>query len=114
MADCLFCSIVAGDVSADVVHDGERVLAFRDIGPQAPVHVLIVPKEHVASLADAADGHRELLGEILLVARDVALAEGVAEAGFRTVVNTGRDGGQSVGHLHLHLLGGRTLGWPPG
>ena len=113
-SDCLFCKLVAGDVPADVVHDGERLLAFRDISPQASVHVLIVPKEHVTSLADAEDGHRAMLGDMLLLARDIALAEGVSEAGYRTVINTGRDGGQSVGHLHLHLLGGRSLGWPPG
>jgi histidine triad (HIT) family protein len=113
-SDCLFCRIAAGDVPADVVHDGERLLAFRDIKPQAPVHVLVIPREHIASLGDAGDEHSGVLGEILLLARDLALAEGIAEAGFRTVVNTGRDGGQSVDHLHLHLLGGRSLGWPPG
>ena len=113
-SECLFCKIAAGQIPADVVHDGERVLAFRDISPQAPVHVLVIPKEHIASLAEAADGHGEILGEILLLARDLALAEGIAEAGFRTVINAGRDGGQSVDHLHLHLLGGRSLRWPPG
>lgn len=112
--DCLFCKIVAGSVPADVVHDGERLLAFRDIGPQAPVHVLIVPKEHIASLGDADEGQRDVLGHMLLLARELAVAEGIGESGFRTVINTGRDGGQSVGHLHLHLLGGRSLGWPPG
>jgi histidine triad (HIT) family protein len=112
--DCLFCRIAAGEVPADVVHDGERLLAFRDINPQAPVHLLVIPKQHVASLADAEDEHGGVLGELLLLARDLAFAEGIAEAGFRTVMNTGRDGGQSVGHLHLHLLGGRSLGWPPG
>jgi histidine triad (HIT) family protein len=111
---CLFCKIAAGDVPADVVHDDERLLAFRDIAPQAPVHVLVIPREHVASLGEAEDGHSDVLGEMLLLARDLAVAEGIAEAGFRTVINTGRDGGQSVGHLHLHLLGGRSLGWPPG
>jgi len=113
-SECLFCKIAAGQIPADVVHDGERVLAFRDISPQAPVHVLVIPKEHIASLAEAADGHGEILAEILLLARDLALAEGIAESGFRTVINAGRDGGQSVDHLHLHLLGGRSLRWPPG
>lgn len=113
-SDCLFCRIATGEVPADIVHDGERLLAFRDIDPQAPVHVLVIPREHIASLGDAGDEHGGVLGEILLLARDLALAEGIAEAGFRTVVNTGRDGGQSVGHLHLHLLGGRSLAWPPG
>lgn len=113
-SDCLFCRIVAGEIPADVVHDGERLLAFRDVSPQAPVHLLIVPKEHVTSVADADDRHRDVLGDVLLLARDLALAEGIAEAGFRTVINSGRDGGQTVAHLHLHLLGGRSLGWPPG
>ena len=112
--DCLFCKIVAGQVPADVVHDDERLLAFRDIRPQAPVHVLVIPKEHIPSLGEAVDAHRTVLGEILLLAKELALAEGIAEAGFRTVLNTGRDGGQTVEHLHLHLLGGRSLGWPPG
>jgi histidine triad (HIT) family protein len=112
--DCLFCKIAAGDLPADVVHDGERLVAIRDINPQAPVHLLLIPKRHIASLRDAEDGHGEVLGEILLLARDLALAEGIAEAGYRTVINTGRDGGQTVGHIHLHLLGGRTLEWPPG
>jgi histidine triad (HIT) family protein len=112
--DCLFCKIAAGDVPADVVHDGERLFAFRDIAPQAPVHVLVIPKEHVESLGETDEGHGTLLGEMLLLAREIAVAEGVAEAGFRTVINTGRDGGQTVEHLHVHLLGGRSLGWPPG
>lgn len=112
--DCLFCQIVDGVIPADVVHETEHVLAFRDIGPQAPTHVLVIPKEHLASLDDATDGHRALLGEIMLVGRDVARAEGVSETGFRAVVNTGADGGQTVHHFHLHVLGGRAMGWPPG
>jgi histidine triad (HIT) family protein len=111
---CLFCRIVAREIPADVVHDGERILAFRDIDPQAPVHVLVVPKEHVSSLASAGDGQGGVLGALLLAARDLAVAEGIAESGYRTVINTGRDGGQSVDHLHVHLLGGRALEWPPG
>jgi histidine triad (HIT) family protein len=113
-AGCLFCKIVAGEIAADVVRDDERLLAFRDINPQAPVHLLVIPKEHVTSLADAGDGHADLLGALLLLARELAFEEGIAEAGFRTVINTGRDGGQTVGHLHLHVLGGRSLEWPPG
>lgn len=112
--ECLFCRIVAGELPADVVHESEHVLAFRDIDPQARVHVLVVPKEHVASLDGAGEAHRTLLADILLVARDIARAEGVAESGYRTVLNVGEDGGQSVHHLHLHLLGGRALRWPPG
>jgi len=112
--DCLFCRIVAGDIPADVVHRTEDLLAFRDISPQAPVHILVIPTEHITSLEVALDGHRNVLGAMLLTARDIARAEDVAEGGYRTVMNTGGDGGQTVGHVHLHLLGGRALTWPPG
>ena len=112
--DCLFCRIVAGEIPADIVSRSENVLAFRDISPQAPVHVLVIPTEHIASLEVARDGHRDVLGEMMLAVRDIARAEDLADAGYRTVLNTGDDGGQSVGHVHLHLLGGRALGWPPG
>lgn len=111
---CLFCSIVGGDVPSDVVLETERVLAFRDIDPKAPTHVLVIPKEHVDSLAGASDDHGDLLGELMLAVRDVAEAEGVASAGFRAVANTGGDGGQAVHHLHIHVLGGRAMTWPPG
>jgi histidine triad (HIT) family protein len=113
-SECLFCKIAAGLIPAQVVHDGDRLMAFRDIDPQAPVHLLVIPKEHIGSLGVADGDHRDLLGDILLLARELALGEGVAEAGFRAVINTGRDGGQSVDHLHLHLLGGRSMRWPPG
>jgi histidine triad (HIT) family protein len=113
-SDCLFCRIVAGEISADVVHRTEDVLAFRDISPQAPVHVLVIPTEHITSLEVARDGHRGVLGELMLAVRDIARAEDLADAGYRTVLNTGDDGGQSVDHVHLHLLGGRALTWPPG
>lgn len=112
--NCLFCGIVAGAVPADVVLETERVLAFRDIDPKAPTHVLVIPKQHVASLGAAADDQAGLLGEVMLAARDVARQEGIAEAGFRTVANTGDDGGQAVHHLHVHVLGGRSMQWPPG
>ena len=112
--DCLFCKIVAGDIPAEVVHRDERVVAFRDIRPQAPTHILVIPTEHIASLAEADDHHRDVLGDLMVVARDLAQAEGVAEEGSRTVMNTGADGGQTVHHVHLHLLGGRALRWPPG
>jgi histidine triad (HIT) family protein len=111
---CLFCKIVAGDIPADVIHDSERLMAFRDIAPQAPLHVLVIPKEHLASLDATETGHRDLLGELLLIARGIARDEGIAEGGYRCVLNTGDDGGQTVHHLHLHLLGGRALRWPPG
>lgn len=112
--DCLFCRIVDGEVPADVVHETARVLAFRDIDPKAPTHVLVIPKKHVASLGAAGDGDGELLGEVMLAARSVARAEGIADSGFRVVTNTGDDGGQAVHHLHVHVLGGRALSWPPG
>ena len=112
--DCLFCRIASGQLPADLVHEGERLVAFRDISPQAPVHVLVIPRAHIPSLGAAESHHGELLGEIMMLARELAHREGIAEAGFRAVLNTGVDGGQSVDHLHLHLLGGRALGWPPG
>jgi histidine triad (HIT) family protein len=111
---CIFCKVAAGTIPATVVHSGERLMAFRDIDPKAPVHILVIPREHIASLDEADERHHALLGEILLLARGLARDEGIAAGGYRTVINTGADGGQSVHHLHLHLLGGRGLGWPPG
>jgi len=113
-ADCLFCAIAAGRIPATTLHEDEETLAFRDIAPQAPVHVLVIPRKHVGSLDAAGDGDVELLGRLLLCARDVARSEGIAETGYRTVVNTGDEGGQTVGHVHVHVLGGRPLKWPPG
>ena len=113
-SDCLFCRIAAGQIPATVVYEDEHLVAFRDISPKAPTHILVIPREHVTSLEGAADHHGELLGRVLLAARDLARSEGIAEDGYRTVLNTGADGGQTVHHLHLHLLGGRGLGWPPG
>jgi histidine triad (HIT) family protein len=112
--NCLFCKIAAGEIPAQLVYEDERAVAFRDINPQAPTHVLVIPREHLASLADAGDGHESLLGHLLLAAARVARAGGLADSGYRTVVNTGAGAGQSVFHLHLHLLGGRALQWPPG
>ncbi len=112
--NCLFCKIVDRVIAADIVYETDRVLAFRDIGPQAPTHVLVIPKEHISSLDDVTDEQGALLGDIVLAARDVARAEGIADAGFRAVINTGGDGGQTVPHLHLHVLGGRGMRWPPG
>jgi len=112
--DCLFCKIVAREIPADLVYEGERLIAFRDIDPKAPLHVLVIPREHIQSLAASEALHADLLGEALLLAAEIARAEGVAEGGYRTVINTGDDGGQTVHHLHLHVLGGRALGWPPG
>lgn len=112
--DCLFCKVAAGGVPADFVHEGERLVAFRDIDPKAPLHVLVIPREHVTSLDAAEAEHRDLLGEALLLAAEIARAEGVASDGYRTVINTGGDGGQTVHHLHVHVLGGRSMRWPPG
>jgi histidine triad (HIT) family protein len=110
--DCLFCRIADGSIPVQLIAENAHAVAFRDIHPQAPVHVLIVPRRHVASMAQATDGAE--LGALVLLAAEVARAEGIAESGYRAVMNTGVDGGQSVGHLHLHLLGGRSLTWPPG
>jgi histidine triad (HIT) family protein len=109
---CLFCRIVRGELPVTPIAENDHAIAFRDINPQAPVHVLVVPRRHVASLAEATDPVE--LGAIALLAAEVARSEGIAEAGYRTVMNTGEDGGQTVHHLHLHLLGGRRLHWPPG
>jgi len=109
---CVFCKIAAGEIAATVVKRGDGMLAFRDSNPQAPTHVLVIPTDHLASLNDAKDPR--LLGAMLAFAREVARAEGIAERGYRVVVNTNPDGGQTVFHLHLHLLGGRPMQWPPG
>jgi histidine triad (HIT) family protein len=111
---CLFCQIVAGNIDADVVRTGELTIAFRDIKPQAPVHVLIIPKEHLTNVGELTEDHGDLLVEIARMANWIAASEGVAESGYRLVANTGPDGGQTVGHLHVHLLGGRQMTWPPG
>jgi len=109
---CLFCRIVRHEIPAKIVREDEHTLAFRDIDPKAPTHVLVIPKEHVATLNDATDPL--ILGRLLLAAKEIAAEEGIAADGYRTVVNCGAGAGQTVFHLHLHLLGGRGLGWPPG
>jgi histidine triad (HIT) family protein len=109
---CLFCRIIAKEIPATIVAESAHALAFRDIAPQAPVHVLVIPKQHVASLDEVSDA--AMLGELGMLAQQVARDVGVAESGYRVVMNTGADGGQTVHHLHLHLLGGRPLAWPPG
>jgi histidine triad (HIT) family protein len=114
MSDCLFCRIVRGEIPAKIVYENEHVLAFHDIQPQAPVHVLVIPKVHVESLAQLTGEHRELAAELLFAVQQVARITGIEGSGYRTVANTGAHGGQSVFHLHLHVLGGRPLGWPPG
>lgn len=114
MGDTLFGKIIRREIPADIVYEDEYLLAFRDINPQAPVHVLFIPKTPIATLNDLAPEHAELVGRLLLAAAAYAKREGFAEAGYRTVFNCNVDGGQSVYHLHLHLLAGRRLAWPPG
>ena len=110
--DCLFCRIVRKEIPAKLVAEDEHCVAFRDINPQAPVHVLVIPREHVPSLNQATDA--EMIGRLSLMAADIARSEGVAESGYRTVINTNAGAGQTVFHVHLHLLGGRSMHWPPG
>lgn len=114
MSDCLFCGIVDGKVKGNIVYQDGSVVAFRDINPKAPVHILIVPQKHIASVLDLQGEDRELIGEIFTVASKLARDNGVSQDGFRVVVNCGPNAGQSVDHIHFHLLGGRLLGWPPG
>ncbi len=111
---CLFCRIINKEIPSQIVHEDERAVAFEDINPQAPTHVVIVPRKHFTGLNDASSDDAELIGYLHLVAAQIARARGIAAAGYRVVINTGRTAGQSIFHLHLHLLGGRGLGWPPG
>lgn len=113
MTGCVFCRIIAGEIPVERLHDDDLVVAIRDINPQAPTHVLILPKRHIGSLMDS-DGTASLYGRIVEVARTLAQRLGVADRGFRLLVNTGPEGGQAVPHVHFHLMGGRTMGWPPG
>ncbi len=114
MNECLFCRIANGEIPSDIVAEGERWLAFRDIQPQAPMHVLVVPREHIESVAELREPTRDLAGELLLAVAEVARREAVEGSGFRVVTNVGERAGQSVPHLHLHVLGGRRMRWPPG
>lgn len=114
MSETIFSKIIRREIPADIVYETDRVLAFRDINPQAPIHILIVPKQPIATLNDLRDEDAELIGQLYLAARRIALDEGFAEAGYRTLINCNRDGGQDVFHIHLHLLAGRRMGWPPG
>jgi histidine triad (HIT) family protein len=114
MSECLFCKIGAEEIPAEVVHNTDRVLAFRDVNPQAPTHILVISKDHIESAAVLEGGHGDLLVEIVQAAAHLADAEGIATSGWRLLTNVGPDAGQSVQHLHFHLLGGRTMRWPPG
>lgn len=112
--DCIFCKIACGEIPANRILEDEHVVAFHDLNPKAPVHVLVIPREHVDSVGAAGEEHLELMGRVLLACRRVAEQTGVAAGGFRIVLNTNADAGQTVFHLHAHVLGGRILGWPPG
>ena len=113
-ADCLFCKIVAGEIDADIVYQDDGVIAFRDINPQAPTHVLVVPRNHVATINDLTESNVADVGSLFLAAKAVAKQESLEEKGYRVVMNCNQAGGQAVYHIHLHLLGGRQMGWPPG
>ncbi len=114
MSDCLFCKMIEGEIPSDKVYENEHIFAFRDIDPKAPTHILIIPKEHITTTNDLNESHKTIIGEIMLTAQQLAEVEGIAESGYRTVFNCNKDGGQAVYHIHLHLLGGRQMGWPPG
>jgi histidine triad (HIT) family protein len=113
-SSCLFCRIAAREVPADILRESDRVMAFRDINPQAPTHILLIPKEHIDSLSEIEDHHGDVLADIAQAAAHLARTEGIDETGWRLVSNVGPDAGQAVFHLHFHLLGGRRMGWPPG
>jgi histidine triad (HIT) family protein len=112
--DCIFCKIAAGQIPAAPVYQDDEVFAFRDLHPQAPTHILIIPRKHIATVNDLAHGDAGLVGRLFLAAKEIAKQEGFAAAGYRLVMNTNADAGQTVFHIHLHLLAGRPLGWPPG
>lgn len=114
MAECLFCKIVEGAIPAKKLYEDEHVMAFDDINPQARVHVLVIPKRHMVSLDDTQDSDAALLGQLMVVCAKMARERGIVESGYRVVANTGREAGQTVFHLHLHVLGGRSFSWPPG
>jgi|SRR6516162_8913565 histidine triad (HIT) family protein len=114
MSDCLFCKIINREIPASIVYEDDRVLAFNDINPQGPTHVLVVPKRHIASLNELSPEHDAIVGEVVRRAAAIARERGIADGGFRTVFNTNREAGQTVFHIHLHLIGGRPMHWPPG
>ena len=114
MSNCLFCKIIAREIPASIVYEDDRVLAFNDINPQGPTHVLVVPKRHIATLNDLGEGDDQIVGEVVRRAAAIAKERGIDAGGFRAVFNTNRDAGQTVFHIHLHLIGGRSLAWPPG
>ena len=114
MSDCIFCKIASGEIPADLIYEDDLVVGFRDLNPQAPTHVLLIPRKHIASLNDLQPEDEAIVGRLYTAAAKVAAQEGIAEQGYRTLINCNDDGGQTVFHLHLHLLGGRRMSWPPG
>lgn len=114
MQDCIFCKIVNGEIPTEKVYEDEKVLAFNDINPEAPIHILVIPKEHIPSMNDINENKKELIGHIHIVINKVAKEKGLDKDGYRVVNNCGKNGGQEVPHLHFHLLGGRSMNWPPG
>ncbi len=114
MPDCIFCEIVSKRMKSEMIHEDEELVAFKDINPQAPVHVLIVPRKHIDSVQDVKQDEAELMGKMVLVAKKIAEANNIDEDGYRLIINNGINGGQTVSHLHLHMLGGRRMTWPPG
>lgn len=114
MADCLFCKIIDGEIPGDIVYENDNVLAFKDINPIAPVHILVIPKEHIATLNDLEEKHTQTMGELFLAAKKIASEKGISESGYRTVFNCNKDAQQTVFHIHLHLIAGRQMSWPPG
>jgi histidine triad (HIT) family protein len=114
VSECLFCGIIAGKVKGEIVHRDEKIVVIKDINPQAPVHLLIIPRKHIATSLEIIEEDKDLVGQIFLVANQLAKVHGIAQDGFRVVINCGPEAGQSVYHIHFHLLGGRVLRWPPG
>lgn len=114
MSDCIFCKIVAGDIPAEKLLQNDDIVVFRDLNPQAPTHLLAIPKQHIASINEMDEGDVAVAGKLFLAAKEVAAIEGLSESGYRVVMNCGKGAGQTVFHMHLHILGGRALSWPPG
>ena len=113
-SDCLFCKIVAGEIPAELVYESDTAVAFRDINPQAPTHVLVIPRKHISTINDITSDDETIVGSLYTAAREMAAAEGIADDGYRAVMNCNEGAGQSVFHIHLHVLGGRAMSWPPG
>ncbi|MCG8607125.1 histidine triad nucleotide-binding protein [bacterium] len=114
MSSCLFCEIASGNIAGDILYEDEQVVAFRDINPKAPVHILVIPRRHISTINDLSDGDETVIGKLFTAAKFLAENENIADGGYRVVMNCNADGGQSVYHIHLHLLGGRPMLWPPG